>query len=221
MSVIQLAFDMSVDPVYRWENFFISSSNSEAITWIRQWPRWRSRALIINGPAFSGKTHIAHLWRSESKACFAEINHLIFEDLSRYVEANPFLIIEDIGPQCDETKLLHLYNLIQEHEGYILFTTNTPPSEWNIKLSDLDSRLKAIPLVNIHEPDDELLKALMIKRFSDCQLRVPDRVVSYLTKHMERSYEAVEILCSSLDRQSLEQKRSLTLPFAREVLLLK
>jgi chromosomal replication initiation ATPase DnaA len=221
MSVVQLAFDMSVDPVYRWENYFISSSNSEVITWVRQWPRWRSRALIVCGPQFSGKTHVAHLWRSESKACFAEMDHIQFEDLARYVEANPFLIIEDINQRVDETKLLHLYNLIQEHEGYILFTTNTPPSHWNIKLSDLDSRLKAIPLVTIQQPDDELLKALMIKRFSDCQLRVPERVVNYLSKHMERSYEAVEILCSSLDRQSLEQKRGLTLPFAREVLLLK
>lgn len=221
MSVVQLAFDMSVDPVYRWENFFISSSNSEAITWIRQWPRWRSRTLLLCGPRFSGKTHMTHLWRSESKGVYIDFEKVSFENLSQHVYANPFIIIDDIDQVCDETKLLHLYNLIHEHQGYLLLTSSTTPSQWGVKLSDLDSRLKTMPIVTIQQPDDDLLKALMVKRFSDHQLKVPEKVVNYLAKNMERSYEGVEEICSSLDLQSLQQKRGLTLPFAREVLLLR
>jgi chromosomal replication initiation ATPase DnaA len=221
MSVVQLAFDMSTNPVYRWENFYISSSNSEAITWIYQWPHWHNRCLLLCGPAFSGKTHIAHLWQSKSKATFCELNQIPFEQLGSYVTDMSVLILEDIDRGYEEVKLLHLYNLIQEHQGYLLMTACKPVTQWNISLLDLDSRLKAIPAVRIQQPDDDLLKALMVKRFSDSQLNVPEKVVNYLAKNMERSYESVEVLCSSLDRQSLQKKRGLTLPFAREILLLR
>ena len=216
MGVIQLAFDMSLDPIYRWENFYISPSNDEAISWIQRWPRWDTRALLIYGPKESGKTHMAHLWRTESRACFVDEATIKSEHLAEYVAQNPFLIFDNADRIQNKQNLLHLYNLVHECQGYLLLTAEKPPKQWHIDLADLRSRLHSIPSVEIKPPDDDLLQALLIKRFSDLQLRVPENVLAYLVKHIERSYQAVKKVSMLIDQSSLEQKRNLTLPLVRQ-----
>ena len=43
------------------ENFIESDSNWEAITWIRRWPDWLSRQVVIYGESYSGKSHLGRL----------------------------------------------------------------------------------------------------------------------------------------------------------------
>ena len=65
-----------------------------------------------------------------------------------------------------------------------------PPGELEVTLPDLRSRLRALPLVTIARPDEVLLKAVLIKHFSDRQLVVEPHVISHLALHMEQSMEA-------------------------------
>lgn len=220
MGVVQLAFDMSFDPLYRWENFYISQSNEAAVTRIRQWPRWTSPVLVLQGPAFCGKTHLAHLWHQESRARFLDLSRISVDDLTQMLHENPFVIVEDVEAIRDEAKLFHLYNMIHEHHGSLLITAQTPPHQWPFQLPDLVSRCRALPVTTIGQPDDDLLRALLIKRFSDVQLRVAPRVLEYLMNHMERSYRAVELISKEINRQSLEHKRGVTVPFVRNVLVI-
>lgn len=220
MGVVQLAFDMSFDPVYRWENFYISSSNEKAVTQIRQWPRWQSPILLVQGPAHCGKTHLAHLWQQESRAKFLDLEQTSLDALAQLIHDKPYVILEDIEHIRDEVKLFHLFNLVHEHHGSLLVTARTPPHQWSFKLPDLMSRCRALPVVGIQQPDDDLLHALLIKRFSDVQLRVAPRVLDYLIHHMERSYKAVELISQEINRQSLERKRGVTVPFVRNVLVI-
>lgn len=216
--VVQLAFDMSLDPIYRWENFYISPSNEEAISLLQRWPQWDSRVQLIYGPSGSGRTHIAHLWRNESRASFVDDSVLTLDYLPEYVAQNSVLIVDNADEITCYKGLFHLYNLIHECQGYLLLTAKTPPRQWRIQLPDLASRLQSIPATEIKTPNDSLLYALLIKRFSDLQVRVAENVVMYLVKHMKRSYPAVQELTTVLNRVSLQQRRNITLPLAKEVL---
>ena len=219
-AVIQLAFDMSLNPVYRWENFYISESNEDAISLLQRWPNWDHRVQLIYGPKASGKTHMAHLWRHESRASFVDDSVLKLDYLEEYVEQNPFLIIDDADLVQSHEGLLHLFNLVIEHQGYLLLTAASPPSTWTITLPDLMSRLQSIPKVHIQAPDDALMKAILIKRFSDLQLKVSENVLSYLMKHIHRSYESIHATTKVLSEKSLELRRNLTLPLVKSVLSL-
>ncbi|RMF01714.1 MAG: chromosomal replication initiator DnaA, partial [Alphaproteobacteria bacterium] len=50
------------------EDFFVSDCNRDAIRLIDAWPEWTSRVQVLVGPAGSGKTHLAHVWRLASGA---------------------------------------------------------------------------------------------------------------------------------------------------------
>ena len=72
----------------------------------------------------------------------------------------------------------------------MLLTSRAPPGELELRLPDLRSRLRALPLVAIAPPDEALLKAVLVKQFADRQLAVEPHVIDYLALHMERSMEA-------------------------------
>lgn len=196
----------------------MAEANQEAVNCVRQWPMWSGRVTCFVGPRYSGKTHLAHLWQEESRAEFLNLKSYSLEGIAQKVMNHPFCIIEDLKEEDMNEKLLALYNLIQEQQGYLLITAHTPLSEMHTKIPDLASRLNAVPVIKIGAPDDELLKAVLIKRFSDQQLCVPATVIEFLLKHMERSYEGIEDVAQRLDQLSLQHKRNLTIPFVREIL---
>ncbi|MEM1200531.1 MAG: hypothetical protein AAGI06_14610, partial [Pseudomonadota bacterium] len=67
-------------------------------------------------------------------------------------------------------------------------------------------------------PCDELLRGLLVKLFSDKQIKVDEAVIAYLVRNMERSGDAAIKLVEQLDRISLETKSSVTRPFVAKVL---
>jgi chromosomal replication initiation ATPase DnaA len=85
-------------------------------------------------------------------------------------------------------------------------------------LRDLRSRLRALPMAILGEPDDELFRALIIKYCSDRQMAVDEAVVSYLCSRIERSYAAARRAVALLDAEALRQGRPVTRALAAELL---
>ena len=64
----QLALDLALEPDYRAASFAVSEANAAALALVNRWPRWRQGHLLLVGPAASGKTHLAHMWRERTRA---------------------------------------------------------------------------------------------------------------------------------------------------------
>jgi chromosomal replication initiation ATPase DnaA len=62
------------------------------------------------------------------------------------------------------------------------------------------------------------MEALIVKLFHDRQLRVGPEVVGYLLTRMERSFAAAQAVVETIDRQSLAERRQVSVPLARQVL---
>jgi chromosomal replication initiation ATPase DnaA len=91
----------------------------------------------------------------------------------------------------DETALFHLINAVRENGSALLITSRVWPAAWPVTLPDLASRLKAATVVEIAEPDEELLAQVMVKLFADRQVvNVDDRIIHWLVARMERSLAA-------------------------------
>jgi chromosomal replication initiation ATPase DnaA len=129
------------------------------------------------------------------------------------------LVVEDLNPSgFDERALFHLMNLAHEDQAFVLMTARVPPAAFQIELRDLRSRLRAVPVVTLLPPDDQLFRALIIKFCADRQLSVDETVVSYLATRIERSFAAARQAVELLDSEALRLGRPVTRALAAELL---
>jgi chromosomal replication initiation ATPase DnaA len=213
----QLALALPHAENFAREDFLTGASNEAALAMIERWPDWPDRALALVGPEGSGKSHLAAIWAEKTGARRLSARALRETDLIAAL-ATGALVIEDASVPLDERALFHLLNLIREESAYLLLTAHASPGIWGAALPDLMSRLRAVPVVTLSAPDDALLRALLVKLFSDRQLAVDESLIGYLATRIERSFAAARQTVEQLDREALRQKRPVTRAFAAETL---
>lgn len=209
----QLPLPLEQRPAYGREDFLVADSNRDALTWIEAWPDWPGRMLVLCGPDGSGKTHLAHVWRSIADAAIVEAGWIDPTE----VGGRP-LVIEGVDDAVDDVALFHALNRAVEAGGSILATARIVPGQWRGRLADLVSRLRAAPTVSIGRPDDALIAAVLVKLLRDRQLDVGEGVIEYLVRHMERSFEAARRTVAEADALALAERRGVTIPLIRRVL---
>lgn len=215
----QLTLKLPVRSAMGAEDFIVTASNQEAVALLDRWPDWPARTLVLSGAAGAGKTHLAQVWAQRSGAHTVAAPALAqqLEALLQYQA----VIVDDVdrlfGMAAGEQALFHLYNHIQQ-SGTMLLISALPPTQAVIALPDLRSRLRAAPLLTLQPPDDALLAGLLIKHFSDRQLRVGQEVVDYLLSRIERSAAAAAAAVAALDEAALAKRSAITVPLARAVL---
>jgi chromosomal replication initiation ATPase DnaA len=213
----QLALTLSHNQSFAREDFLSGPSNAVALALVEGWPDWPARAVALVGPAGSGKSHLADIWAAEAGA--RSIAGPVLEEASLPgALASGAVVVEDLTEDgIDERALFHLLNLAREEGAFALLTMRTPPAGWKLSLRDLASRLRALPVVTLTPPDDVLLRALLVKLFSDRQIAVEESLITYLATRMERSCAAARAVVEELDREALRQKRPVTRALAAEL----
>lgn len=206
------------------EDFLIGPGNADAVAWIDRWPDWPAPLLVISGPAASGKTHLAAVWRDHAGAEVIDPKMLVSYSAEQIAAAGERVVLDGldlwIGTPEAETTLFHLYNIFKEEGRSFLVTSRMSPSASDFAIADLASRFRAAPNVTIRSPDDTLLASVLIKLFSDRQLQVGNDVVKYILPRMERSFSAARDLVARIDALALSQKRAVSIPLARDALMM-
>ena len=184
-------------------DFLVGAANAEAIALIDAWPQWPAPVVLLAGPVGSGKTHLVEIWREASGASAVAAADLDAASAALLVEAGA-VAVEDLhaGP-FDEAGLFHLLNLAGERQAPVLLTSRAWASALPIRLADLASRLRAARPVELGEPDDDLLRQVLLKLFADRQIAVDGGVVEYIALRMERSLEGASAIVADLDREAL------------------
>ena len=213
----QLPLDLAHRPALGRDDFLVAPANAEAVAWLDRWPHWPAPALVLTGPAGSGKSHLAQVFAARSEAPVLAGPDLSVPRLPELLGDARAAIVED-AQSAPEAALFHLYNLLAERRGHLLLPAREPPARWAIVLADLRSRLLAAPVVALQPPDDALLAALLVKLFADRQVAVGAEVLAYLVPRLERSFDAAARVVAALDRAALAAHRPVTVPLAREVL---
>ena len=200
------------------EDFLSGPSNAAALALIDSWPAWPHPMILLTGPEGSGKSHLAAVWAQAAGARVLSAQALDQAGVPGAL-ATGALVVEDLAAGAfDERALFHLVNLAREEQAFVLLTARVAPSTFAIR--DLGSRLKALPVVAMTPPDDALLRAVLVKLFSDRQVAVDESLIGYLATRIERSFSAARATVAALDREAMCQKRPLTRALAAELLRL-
>ena len=214
----QLAFALPHAESLTRDNFLEGPANAAGLALVDSWPDWPNRIMLLVGPEGSGKSHLAAIWAEEAGARSTSAHALTATAVPGAL-ATGALVVEDLkSSDFDERALFHLINLAREDEAFVLITARLPPSAFEIELRDLRSRLRAVPVVSLLPPDDQLFRALIIKFCADRQLSVDETVVSYLASRIERSYAAARQAVEFLDAEALRLGRPVTRALAAELL---
>jgi chromosomal replication initiation ATPase DnaA len=218
----QIPFDLGHRTAMGREDFLIAPSNQDAVAWIDLWPEWPAPVIILYGPVASGKSHLAAVWGERANAACVNPKTLNDSSIRDIASAARHIILEDadnlIGSVEGEKGLFHLYNLFKEEKRSVLMTLQEPPIRRSFAVPDLASRLRAAPAVSIREPDDALLGSILVKLFSDRQLRVSQDAVKYILSHMERSFEEARRIVAEADSRAMIEKRAVSVPLLKEIL---
>jgi chromosomal replication initiation ATPase DnaA len=214
----QIPFAFYTPTNFNPEDFIVSSANLAAFRTIESWPNWGqgsyANMLLLHGKHNAGKSHLAYIWQLKSNAKHISPEHIANTDNS----AN--IVLEDIDLICNQldTEIFHLINRFYNSNSSILFTSTLPAQYLDIKLPDLRSRLNALPEVSIGMPDEELLKAVLIKLFTDKQIRIDLEVINFIISRIDRSFDAIHDIVNKIDAKSLQEKRHITIPLIKDLI---
>ncbi|NVK34287.1 MAG: hypothetical protein HWE23_07395 [Rhodobacteraceae bacterium] len=213
----QLPLELPHDAALGREDYLVGSSNRAAYELLDMWPEWPSPVVILAGPVGSGKTHLVKAWHQDSGAAVLPASDLTTGKVTELVAVGA-VAIEDAHRGLDETALFHLLNAARQAEASVLITSRTWQNAWNLTLPDLISRLRAATPVEIGEPDDHLLRLVLVKLFADRQLMVDPGVVDYLVVRMERSLGVAGQVVDAIDREALAERHKISKPLVGRVL---
>lgn len=200
------------------EDFLRGPANEAAFDMIEMWPNWPSSWLLLAGPVGAGKSHLARIWQEQSGALILSLRDLNNSDPTKLVECGAVIVEDADGAERDDVALFHLLNAAREARAYVLITARAWPESWGVALPDLLSRLRLTTPVEIYEPDDELLRSVLVKLFADRQLAPDPSVIEYIVLRMERSIAAALNVVDAIDRQALARRRTITRPFVAAIM---
>jgi len=216
----QLNFDLPVRAALGRDDFFVSPANAMALGLVDLWPNWAGGKLVLSGPAGAGKTHLTQVWAALANAQVVSASNLTKDDVPTLAKTP--VAVEDVHLIADDpdaqTALFHLHNLTLAEGNTLLLTGVGAPLQWGLTLPDLLSRMQGTTVATLEQPDDILLMAVMAKQFGDRQLMPTPDVLSYITKHMDRSFANLAHVVEALDQLSLSEKRPITKALAKRVL---
>jgi len=217
----QLYFDMPKKTALGIEDYIITESNNFAFDLISRMIRGEINQGTISGPSFSGKTHLSKILIKNignNESLYIDRD---FRDIVEKVGSSNLIVIENIDNVIEarlEEDLFHIINFTKESDKKLLMTSGKSISNIEFKLEDLKSRLNAIIEAKIMQPDDELMKLVLIKIFNDKQLLINPNVIDFLMSRLERSYKSMNDFIERIDKFSLEKGKKITIALINDLI---
>jgi hypothetical protein len=177
------------------DSIIITDSNAAAFAALGNHAAWPGHCAILVGPPRSGKSLMA-----------------------RYFAGQGGEVIDAAHLLPDE-ELFHRWNAALGAGRSLLLLSDNAPADWNVALPDLRSRLGASQLIEIGEPDDELISQLLLKHLHDRGTSIGPEALGFVVKRIERSHAVIEDFSRDANARALEQGSAITLPLVRGLLV--
>ena len=190
-------------------NFIVNQTNYYAFNAIIN---NENKCSFLYGPKKSGKSYLAKIWLKKNKAIKYNNNYELL------LNQNNNVLIDNIIFH-DQEKIFYIVNNCILNNSKILITSGNKINEIDFKFKDLSSRLKTFSILEINQPNDEMLLALLTKLLVDKQFIIKsNEIFEYILRRVDRSYQGIYDIVKKLDILSLEKKRQLTIPLIKEIL---
>ena len=213
----QLLLNFEYKKSFKDEDFYVSKCNFYAYKLINNWPKWGKKFLNICGEKYSGKSHLADIFLKKSKGIKID-SKLFTNEVLKEIKIYENVILENLDENVDERLIYSLFNIIDQDNKYLIINSRIPITKIDFKLEDLKSRAKNCLIAKIEKPDDDLMFALILKNFSDRQIIIDKKLINFIIKKVDRSYDKIFEFIYKIDEISLKKKKSIDFKIINEVL---
>ena len=213
----QTLLNFELEQNFAYDDYFVSKSNHFAFSLIESWPKWEKNILNIYGEKFSGKSHLSEIFKRKNKAIIIkkeEINEDFFNKIRFYEN----IILDNLDYLSNEKILYSIFNFVEQFNKYLIINSVRPINSVNFSLPDLRSRVKNCIFAKIDKPDDDMIFALVLKHFSDRQIKIEKKIIEYITKRIERSYGKILEFIYKVDQFSLINKNPIDYKSIKKIL---
>jgi DnaA family protein len=210
----QLALDITAPPAPAFDNFAVGR-NTEAIAHLRAAiAGGGERFVYLWGEAGCGRTHLLKAAASGTNA-----KYIACAANSRFDDDAPLLVADDVESLGADAQiaLFNRYNALREQGGGLIASGRVPPVQLQLR-ADLMTRLGWGLVVQVHALNDEEKAQALAQHAKARGFTLSRDVIAYLLTHAPRDMGALFATLDALDRHSLETKRAVTVPLARELL---
>lgn len=214
MTARQIVLDLpTTPPKMTRDNYVVAASNEKALSMMTAWVGSAEPLLAICGPQGAGKTHLGCI-----------LSESIDADFRRAEGADPELagarltVLDDVDQLPAPAALLaFVFEAINGGRRLVLIGRGEP-RDWAAGQRDLETRLNAAMRIDLTEPDEALLRAVMAKLFRDRQLRVGEAIADYAAPRIRKTFAAASAFVAALDAASFEGGEPIGLRLARAVI---
>ena len=190
-------------------NFFVNKTNFYAFNAIINND---TKFSFLYGPKKSGKSYLSKIWLKKNNAIEYKNNYELLLNLHKNILIDNLLLY-------DQEKIFHIVNNCILNNSKILITSDIKINSIDFEFKDLSSRLKTFSNLEINQPNDEMLLAILTKLLVDKQFIIKsNEIFEYILRRVDRTYKDINEIVNKLDTLSLEKKRQLTIPLIKEIL---
>lgn len=204
-------------------DFAASPTNAPALALLDAWPSWAGGRLALVGEAGSGKTHLARAWADAAGAVVIEAANPLQTPPDLSALRGRAVLVDDAdrraeGGHLDDETLFHLINMAGVDGGTLLLTGRAAPLAWPCAVPDLRSRLNALTVASLGEPDDIVLEAVLRRAFAAHAITPSEDVYPYLLRRIPRSALEALAVVELLDEAASSEGRPVNRLLAGQVL---
>ena len=188
-----------------------------------------SSGIYLDGPAGTGKTHLALAACAAAEAGGRRAAYLPLQaaagrlrDALDALDTAALVALDGVdaiaGNRDDEVALFDFHNRARASGTALLYTGQARPDALPLVLPDLRSRLSQCARVVLSPLDDDGRRAVLHERARRRGLAVDPAALEWLLRRVGRDLAGLTRLLDQLDHASLAAQRKLTVPFLRETL---
>lgn len=205
-------------------NFFASAANAPLMHALREWLQHGAGTFYFYGALNSGRSHLLQAVCRETNALYLPLAELREQNPIQVLEAlesAQSLCLDDIHTVVDDAiwceQLFHLFNRCMQSGTKWLVSADRASAQLPCALPDLQSRLRTGGDFRLQVlSDDERTQALRL-RAHERGIDLSDEVIAYILARQTRAFPALLALLEQLDKQSLIEKKRITVPFVRRI----
>jgi DnaA family protein len=216
----QLALELASPPAPTLDNFVVGR-NAEVVAALRALAHGdsRERFIYLWGGSGSGRTHLLRAVMRALQEAGRTVRLPAATDGLGAVAAADAVGVDDVQRLSApvQIELFNIFNELKDGSGVLVVTGDVPPARLPLR-GDLLTRLAWGLVYEVHALSEDDRRAAVLGYAAARGFALPREVADYLLARVPRDLNSLRAMVDMLDRLSLEQKRAITVPLARELL---